>query len=99
MNLCMKSSYYEALCKNDIFPPWTITFQPPPNLMSNQQQIETIVTLRKNQARDVLSTLSQMSTEEVDECKNQADASMQALNAYYQPPGAAQYNFNGALDA
>ena len=29
MNLYIKSSYYEALCKNDIFPPSTITFQTP----------------------------------------------------------------------
>ena len=32
-----------------------------------------------------------MSTEEANECKNRADASTQALNAYYQQPGAAQY--------
>ena len=46
----------------------------------------------------MLSSLSQMSTQEANECKNQADASMQVLKAYYQQPGAAQYNFNEALD-
>ena len=29
MNL-MKISYYDVLMKNNIFPPWTIVFQPPP---------------------------------------------------------------------
>ena len=43
MNLQIKSLYYETLNKNEIFPPWTIVFQPPPNLMSIQCQIETIV--------------------------------------------------------
>ena len=49
MNLCIKSSYYEALCKNEIFPAGQ-SCSSCPNLMSDQQQIETIVTLRKNQA-------------------------------------------------
>ena len=47
----------------------------------------------------MLPTLSQMSTQEADECKNRADTSRQALKAYYQQPWAAQYNFNEALDA
>ena len=47
----------------------------------------------------MLSTLSQMSTQEANECKNQTDDSMQVLKAYYQQPGAAQYNLNEALDA
>ena len=46
----------------------------------------------------MLSTLSQMSTQEADECKNQADGFMQALKGYYQQSEAAQYNFNEALD-
>ena len=40
-----------------------------------------------------------MSTQEAVECKNWADTSMWSLKAYYQQPGAAQYNFNEALDA
>ena len=44
----------------------------------------------------MLSTLSQMSSQEADECKNGTDASLQA---YYQQPGSAQNNFNEALDA
>ena len=75
MNLRFKAAYYEALIKNDIYPPWTIAFQPPPNLMSNQKQADAIVALRKNQAKEMLNTLSWMSNYEADECKNQADAS------------------------
>ena len=98
MNLQIKSSYYDVLSKNDILPPWAIAFQPP-NLMSSQHQIETIVSLRKTQAKDMLNTLSQMSTEEANQCKNRVDASTQALKAYYQQPRATHYNFNEALDA
>ena len=58
INLRIKAAYYEALIKNDIYPPWTIAFQPPPNLMSNQKQADTIVALRKNQAKEMLNTLS-----------------------------------------
>ena len=61
--------------------------------------MDTIVTLRKTQATEVLTTLSVMVTEEADECKNRAYASMQALKAYYQQLGESQYNFNEALDA
>ena len=71
----------------------------PPNLMTNPHQIETIVLLRKNQAKDILRTLSLMSSEEANNCKERADASTQALRAYYQQPMASQYNLNGALDA
>ena len=41
MNLRIKSSFYEALSKNEIYPPWTIGFQLPPNLMTNPHQIDT----------------------------------------------------------
>ena len=40
-----------------------------------------------------------MSSEEANNCKEIADASMQALRAYYQQPAASQYNLNEALDA
>ena len=69
MNLCIKAAYYLALINNEIYPPWTITFQLPPNLISNTWQAETIVNLRKTQAKEMLSTLSAMSTQEATECK------------------------------
>ena len=75
MNLCIKASYYEAPSKNNICPPWTIAFQPPLNLMLNQHQIETIITLRSTQAKEVLTTLSTMSKHEANECKNRVNAS------------------------
>ena len=47
----------------------------------------------------MLTTLSTMSNHKANECKNRASASTQALNAYYQQPGAWEFNFNEALDA
>ena len=67
--------------------------------MSNQCQIDTIITLRWTQAKEMLTTLSAMHTQEANECKNRADGSTQGLKAYYQQPGASQYNFNEPLDA
>ena len=69
----------------------------PPNLISNQRQADTILTLRKNQTKEMLNTLSIMSTHEANECKTCTDASTQALRTYYQQEGAAQYNLNEAL--
>ena len=40
-----------------------------------------------------------MSSNEGNECENQADASTQGLKAYYQQPDALEFNFNEALDA
>ena len=98
MNLRIKSSFYDALSNNEIHLAWTIVFQPP-NLMTNLQQIETIVSLRKNQTKDMLKTLSLMSSEEANNCKERADALTQALKAYYQQSVASQYNLDEALDA
>ena len=67
--------------------------------MTNPDQIETIVLLRKNQAKYMLRTLSLMSSEEAINCKDRVDASTQALKAYYQQSMASQYNLNEALDA
>ena len=47
----------------------------------------------------MLKTLSIMSSEEANNCKERANASTQALRAYYQQPAASQYNLNEALDA
>ena len=95
------TSYWHICARNKyvIYTPWTITFQPPPNLMTNLHQIETIMSLRKNQAKDMLRTLSLMSSEEAKNCKERADSSTQALRAYYQQPVASHYNLNEALDA
>ena len=98
MKLHIKSAYYEALNKNEIYPPWTIVFLPSPNLMSNQRQVKRILLLRKYLAKKMLSTLSHMSTQKADECKSRTDASTQALKTYYQQAGAALYNLNEALD-
>ena len=57
------------------------------------------MSLRKNQAKEMLITLSRMSNHEADVHKNHADASTQALRTYYQQVGAAKYNLNEALDA
>ena len=69
MNLRIKSSFYDAISINEIYPAWTITFQPPPNLMTSIHQIETIVSLWKTQAKDMLKTLSLMSSDEAKNCK------------------------------
>ena len=47
----------------------------------------------------MLTTLSNMTNHETDDCKSHADASTQALNTYYQQEGAAQYKLKEALDA
>ena len=99
MNLRIKAAYYEALIKNNIYPLWTIVFQPPPNLMTNNKQADTIVALRKTQAKEILNTLSTMSNHEADECKGRADALTQALRTYYQQARASHFNLNEALDA
>ena len=65
----------------------------------NQRQADTIVALRKNQAKEMLNTLSRMSNYEADECKHRADASTQVLRTYYQQAGASQFKLNEALDA
>ena len=46
----------------------------------------------------MLRTLSLMSSQEANNCKERVDASTQALRAYYQQPMAFQYNLNEALD-
>ena len=71
----------------------------PPNLMTSLQQIETIVSLRKTQTKDMLKTLSLMSSEKANNCKERTNAATQALKAYYQQPAASQYNLDEALNA
>ena len=99
MNLRIKSAFYDAISTNEIYPAWTIAFQPPPNLMTNMYQIETVVSLCKTQAKDMLKTLSLMSSEEAKNCKERVDAATQAIKAYYQQPGASKYNLDEALNA
>ena len=94
-----ESAYYLVLMNNEIYPPWTIAFQLPPNLIFNSWQADTIINLRKTQAKEMLSTLSAISTQEATECKTHVDASTQALRTYYQQEGASSYNLNEALDA
>ena len=47
----------------------------------------------------MLRTLSLMSSEEANNCKERVNAWTQALRAYYQQSAASQYNLNEALDA
>ena len=89
----------KCLIKMKYTPPGKSHSSCPPNLISKPQQAETILNLRKNQAKEMLSTLSAMSTQEATECKTHVDASTQALRTYYQQEGASSYNLNDALDA
>ena len=57
----------EALVKNNIFRSWTIAFQPSLNLMMSQHQTDTIASLRRNQAKEILNTLSIMNNAEAME--------------------------------
>ena len=50
--------------------------------MLNKCQIETIVALRKSKAKGMLNTLLAMSSNEANECKNEADALTWVLKAY-----------------
>ena len=99
MNLRINSFYYEALMKNKIFPPCTIAFQPSPNLMMSQHQTDTIVYLRRTQAKEELNTLSVMSSAEGTECKHWADPVAQALKVYYHQLDASWFNFHEVLEA
>ena len=47
----------------------------------------------------MLKTLSLMSSQEANNCKERANATTQALKAYYQQPAASQYNLDEALNA
>ena len=68
MNLQIKAAYYDVLNKNEIYP-LDHSVPAPPNLISNQRQADTILTLRKNQAKEMLNTLSIMSTHEANKCR------------------------------
>ena len=67
--------------------------------MTSLHQIDTIVSLRKTQTKDMLKTLSLMSSQEANNCKERANAATQALKAYYQQPAASQYDLDEALNA
>ena len=98
MNLRIKS-YYEALGKNNIFPPWTTAFQPSHHLMMSQYQTDTIVSLRETEANEMLKAKSVKSSAEATECKSQADAVIQALKAYYHQPDALGFSLHEAIEA
>ena len=66
--------------------------------MTSLQKIETSVT-EKDSTKDMLRTLSLMSSQEANNCKERANAGTQALKAYYQQPAASQYNIDEALNA
>ena len=86
VNLHMRASYYEALSKNNIYPPWTIAFHPPSNLILNQCQVETILTLQKTQAKEMLTTLSTLNTNEANECKRPTTNNQMHQNSVLMRP-------------
>ena len=98
MNLRIKSSFYETLSKMRSIQLDNCIPATPQNLMTNPQQIETIVSLRKNQTKDMLKTLRLMSSEEANNWKWKSWCFTQALRAYYQQSAASQYNLDEALD-
>ena len=58
MNLSIKSAYYEALNKNDMYPPWTIAFQPPPKLdVQPETNRDNTVIAKKSSQRDAYNLI------------------------------------------
>ena len=69
-----------------------------PSLMMCQHLPDTIVSLRRTQAKEILNTPSVISKAEAIQCKSNTDAVTQALKAYYHQPDA-RFTFNEALEA
>ena len=99
MNLWIKAAYYEALNKNEIYPPGQLHSCPPRFDIQSKEGRDNTDCKEKSSKRNAKYSISIMSTQEANECKTHVDASTQALRTYYQQEGASSYNLNETLDA
>ena len=99
VQLELRIAFNEKLLSTDHFPPWSVTFNPPMNLLTSGRAIESTVGFRYEQSKTFIRMVNDLMREESNRLTNEVQATMASLECHYQEEAAHEYNIQEALDA
>ena len=95
----LRVAFNEKLLNTDHFPGWSVTFNPPTNLLTSTRAIESTVGFRYEQSKNFIRMVNDLMREESDRLTNEIQATMASLECHYQEEAAREYDIREALEA
>jgi hypothetical protein len=99
--ICMglRTSFNSDCLEEGLFPDWSVTYNPPMNLMTSNRAKQAVVNFREEQARLTLQLANDLQTIESSRLNNEIEVNLTALKAHYEQEGSDGYSVQVALDA
>ena len=85
--------------RDKLFPLWTVSYNPPPSLITTQAKAERLVEERRVLAIQMLKSNRQFYLDMLDEYCAKSESLLDSLSAIYKTPAARQFDIKYALDS
>ena len=97
--LQLRIQFYRKLIESDAYPDWSVTFNPPQNLLNTETSIQATVAFRAEQAKQSMTMLADLQEEESARISREITATMASLRAHYDNPESRGYDISDALNS
>ena len=88
----------QTMVKDNLVPKWSVTYNPPSGLLTNQAQIEHVINVRRQIFRTQLECTIFLTEREINALKEKIDDLKSSLFALYQTKRGKKHNFDEALN-
>ena len=97
VTLQLRLSHYETMLANGLYPTWSVNYTPPNGLLSNNQQVESVVDARRRIARIKLETTILLTRRELEDHHQRSTSLKTSLTALYGTNAAREFSMDTAL--
>ena len=97
VTLQLRLNHYEAMLAENLFPTWSVNYQPPGSLFTNNQQIDIIVEARKRIAQLKIETTITLTRRELEDSHSRTSSLKASLAALYGTQDAKEYNLESSM--
>ena len=99
LSCATKAKFFKTLADEEIFPDWTICYNPPREVIISQASWEKVVETRKENATSMLMAQAELYTLKAENAKVQANAYLSAMKDVYRSANPGEYNMQAAIKA
>ena len=99
MSLRLHVNLLDVQIGNGLYPNWVASYNPPPNLITNQNIAEDLVEKRRSLANIMLETNRDYYKRQLAQTVEENDSLTSSIKALYREPNAAGFDLNFALNS
>ena len=99
VTLEIRAEMHRQLLNSQAFPAWTLCFRPPANLLATNEQVDTVMKFRIEQAETTMRFYISILEEEAKTAHIEADNHKKVLCSIYSEQEGKKYSVDEALQA